>query len=59
MIKGGVGSAGLGVFVNGNGYTHTVMRCCVQKEGGKGVVEMLTEECDRALAHFFPEVKVE
>jgi hypothetical protein len=58
MVKGGAGTAALGIFVNGSGYTHTVMRCWVNGEGGKSVIEVLTVECDRAMAGFFPEVKV-
>ena len=54
MIKDGERPAGLGVFVNGTGYTHTIMRCCVKKKGERGMVEVLIEECDKALATFFP-----
>jgi hypothetical protein len=59
MIKDGEGSAGLGVFVNGTGYTHTIMRCCVKKKGERGMAEVLIGECGKALATFFPEVKGE
>jgi hypothetical protein len=59
MIKGTVRSAALCVFVNGMGYTHTIMRCRVNKEDGKNMVELLTEEYDTALTTFFPEAKGE
>jgi hypothetical protein len=59
MIRGVTGSAGLGVFVNGAGYTHTIMRCYVKKEDGRGMVPVLTDECDKALATFFPELRGE
>ncbi|KAF1834700.1 hypothetical protein BDW02DRAFT_474657, partial [Decorospora gaudefroyi] len=46
----GKGGASIGVFVNGNGYTHTIMRAHVAQGDA---VERLSEECDKALQNFF------
>ncbi|CAO2655215.1 Nn.00g102790.m01.CDS01 [Neocucurbitaria sp. VM-36] len=53
MVKG-LGSAGVGIFINGNGYTHTVVRATVHV--GDCVVDKLTQVVDTFLRDFFPDV---
>jgi hypothetical protein len=51
-MKKGNGPAGIGVFVNGNGYTHTV--CRVQVLKGQSAVEQFAASVDGFMATFFP-----
>ncbi|KAF2026905.1 hypothetical protein EK21DRAFT_73184 [Setomelanomma holmii] len=51
-MKSGNGPAGIGVFVNGNGYTHTV--CRVQVLKGQNAVEQFVQHVDVFMANFFP-----
>jgi hypothetical protein len=46
--------AGLGVFVNGNGWTHTVVRILINK--GDNVLELLNTQVDKLMLQFFPAV---
>ncbi|KAF1921554.1 hypothetical protein BDU57DRAFT_553665 [Ampelomyces quisqualis] len=48
------GSAGLGVFVNGNGFTHTVLRITVSS--GENAIDRFMIQVDSVLQTFFPEV---
>lgn len=48
----GTGLAGVGIFVNGNGYTHTVVRTNVQP--GENLVDNLTQVVDQIMQNFFP-----
>jgi len=50
--EGDAGSAGIGVFVNGNGFTHTVIRVVVNK--GDNVLEKLATTVDQLMGQFFP-----
>lgn len=50
--NGKVSGAGLGVFVNGNGFTHTVVRIFVKD--GDNALEILTAQVDELMAPFFP-----
>jgi hypothetical protein len=43
---------GLGVFVNGNGFTHTVVR--VSFKSGENALELLTDQVDQLMAPFLP-----
>lgn len=51
-MKKGMGLAGIGIFVIGNGYTHTVLRLTVQT--GESAVDKLTLETENLLHGFFP-----
>lgn len=44
--------AGLGVFVNGNGFTHTVIRIVINP--GDDTLELLSTQLDQLMAQFFP-----
>jgi hypothetical protein len=50
-MQQGSGPAGIGVFVNGNGYSHTVVRAMVSL--GEGVVERLGALVDMYMQAFF------
>jgi hypothetical protein len=52
-MKHGSGVAGIGVFVNGNGFSHTVVRTTVGP--GEGAVEQLSAQADLYLQTFFPD----
>lgn len=43
---------GLGVFVNGSGFTHTVVR--VAFKSGENALELLTNQVDQLMDPFFP-----
>ncbi|KAJ4347715.1 hypothetical protein N0V95_005169 [Ascochyta clinopodiicola] len=46
------GFVGIGIFVNGNGFSHTVLRATMAK--GEDVVDKLSEKTDELLQPFFP-----
>ena len=48
----GPGIAGLGIFVNGNGFTHTVLRISVQ--AGESVMNGFAQAVEKSLEDFFP-----
>jgi hypothetical protein len=48
------GSSGIGVFVNGNGYTHTVLR--ISLSTGEDAIDRFTTQVDTVLQTFFPDV---
>jgi hypothetical protein len=48
------GEAGIGIFVNGNGSTHTVVRITIN--AGESVLDRFTTQVDHLLQMFFPEV---
>lgn len=50
--KVGQGTVGVAVFVNANGFSHTVLRTLVEKDND--VVDKLFEEADKQLQQFFP-----
>lgn len=50
----GNGYLGMGVFVNGNGYSHTILRATIMKD--ENVVDKLAEKADEMLQQFFPGV---
>jgi hypothetical protein len=52
-MKKGKGVAGICVFVNGNGFSHTVVRTTIGP--GDGAVERLIERVDMLTQTFFPE----
>jgi hypothetical protein len=54
MTKSDTKAAGIGIFVNGNGFTHTAVRVTVSL--GENAIEKLTMELDRLLLNFFPGV---
>jgi hypothetical protein len=54
MMKEGRGAAGMGVFVNGNGFTHTVLRVTVNKS--ESAISRFTSQVDGVLQTFFPDV---
>ncbi|KAF1846958.1 uncharacterized protein K460DRAFT_402323 [Cucurbitaria berberidis CBS 394.84] len=51
-MMNGIGIAGVGIFVNGNGFTHTVLRTSVQR--GESLVDKFTQLVDLSLVEFFP-----
>jgi hypothetical protein len=53
-VSGAAGNSfvGISVFVNGNGFTHTVLRTIFGKDDN--VVEKLAEKADELLQPFFP-----
>ncbi|KAF1355755.1 hypothetical protein EJ07DRAFT_158091 [Lizonia empirigonia] len=50
----GNGYVGIGIFVNGNGFSHTILRTIMGKD--EDVVDKLTEKADEQLQSFFPGV---
>ena len=46
------GPVGIAVFVNGNGFSHNVLRATVGKD--EDVVDKLAESADGMLGQFFP-----
>ncbi|KAF9700434.1 hypothetical protein EKO04_001955 [Ascochyta lentis] len=48
------GFVGIGIFVNGNGFSHTVLRTTIAK--GEDVVDKLADKADELLQPFFPGV---
>lgn len=52
--KTGNGVVGMGVFVNGNGFSHTIVRATLGKDDD--VVEKLAEQAEERLQQFFPGV---
>jgi hypothetical protein len=52
-MKKGHGVAGIGFFVNGNGFSHTVVRTTIGP--GDSAVEKLTTQVDKLTQTFFPE----
>jgi hypothetical protein len=52
-MKKGNGVAGIGFFVNGNGFSHTVVRTTIGP--GDGAVERLIGQVDVLTKTFFPE----
>lgn len=52
MTNSDTHAAGIGVFVNGNGFTHTTVRVKVQP--GENAIEVLSMEVGRLLQNFFP-----
>jgi hypothetical protein len=51
IMKGGGGAAGMGVFVNGNGFTHTVLRVTVNN--GESAISRFTMQVNGVLQTFF------
>jgi hypothetical protein len=52
IMKQGGGAAGIGVFVNGNGFSHTVVRTTVNP--GENTVDRLILQVDLQTQTFFP-----
>ncbi|KZM26631.1 hypothetical protein ST47_g2314 [Ascochyta rabiei] len=50
----GSGFVGICIFVNGNGFSHTVLRTTMAK--GENVVDKLFEKTDELLQPFFPDI---
>lgn len=53
-MKQGKSTAGIAVLVNGNGYTHTVVRSNIPV--GQKPLDCLSRAADNALAGFFPDI---
>ena len=48
----GNGLVGIGVFVNGSGFSHTIVRATLGKDDD--VIEKLGEQAEKLLQQFFP-----
>jgi hypothetical protein len=54
MMKEGRGAAGIGIFVNGNGFTHTVLRVTVKNS--ESAIGRFTSQVNEILQTFFPDL---
>jgi hypothetical protein len=54
IMKEGGGTAGIGIFVNGNGFSHTVLRTTVNV--GENMISRFTTQMNGALQTFFSDL---